>query len=85
MLNKKGEGVTDAGIILSILVFQSIIITGLGFISINTDSQNIDSGLGFSTNIINNITELGFFNLILFTPLIIVLTYLIVKLIRGGG
>ena len=85
-MNKKAQAATDTPIIISIFTFQSFIIVALGFLNITPDNQVIGSDLiNFTQNIVNNISYLGWANTIIFTPLIIAITYIIAKLIRGGG
>ena len=93
MKNKKGQTSTDTPIIISIFTFQIFIIIMLGFLDINTDTKDVGLNadiplighIGFAYNIITNISILGWGNLLLFTPSIIALAYIIAKLIRGGG
>lgn len=86
MINKKGQ--TDSALILIILCFQAFIIVSLGFLD-STDSQityeEHDSFLGFSVNIINNLSLLGWGNTLIFAPIEICIIYIVIKLIRGGG
>lgn len=99
MKYKKAQTSTDTPIILSILVFQAFIIIMLGFLNVNTENNSVDSinanSTGVTTNtpttifnigsIIHSIKILGWFNTILFIPLEVIIGYIIVKLIRGGG
>jgi hypothetical protein len=101
MFFKKAQAGTDTVIILSILSFQTFIILCLGFLSTTqttyVGSDNISFNItGVSTissgnrlfsfgNIISNISELGWGNSLLFTPLLICIGYIVAKLIRGGG
>jgi hypothetical protein len=87
---KKAQTSTDTPIILSILVFQAFIIICLGFLNINnneiTTTTHENTLWGFSiTNIITNISILGWGNLLIFVPIEICIIYIIAKLFRGGG
>lgn len=99
MIFKKAQVSTDTPIILSIFSFQIFIIICLGFLStsqttyISTDNISFNI-TGISTtnnslfsfgNILSNISILKWGNTLLFSPLIICITYIVVKLIRGGG
>ena len=85
---KKAQVSTDTPIVLTILVFQTFVVTALGFLTIAnedvtaTNAKNIFFSFG---NIVNNIAILGWGNALIFAPLIIVLLYILAKLIRGGG
>lgn len=82
LINKRAQ--TDSSIILSILVFQAFIIIALGFLDTTPTTVEV-TGSGFGQNIITNIAALGWFNAILFIPIYVVIGYIILKLIRGGG
>lgn len=84
MFYKKGQTSTDTPIILSIFAFQAFLVVMLGFLNITPETQSV-TGFGFTQNIISNISLLGWGNTILFTPLVVGLGYIILKLIRGGG
>lgn len=84
-MNKKGQTSTDTPIILSILVFQAFIIIMLGFLNVDSNNNDVSVPLFSFDNIITSISELGWFNTIIFAPLIICLGYILAKLIRGGG
>lgn len=93
MFYKKSQVSTDTPIIISIIAFQTLIIVCLGIIQIDPVTETIGKevdilGLGtvgFTYNIINNISYLGWANSLIFTPLIFGLLYIVLKLIRGGG
>jgi len=84
---KNGQVSTDTPILLSIIVFQIFIITCLGFLDISENYvtyQGFGSEtIGFFQNIIINISYLGWGNTLIFLPLIICLSYIIAKFIRG--
>jgi hypothetical protein len=93
MIFKKAQ--SEAGIILSILVFQAFIIVFLGFINITIPYDTEDVGgeisivgiplTSWGSTLINNISVLGWANAIIFAPATLCLTYIIVRLFRGGG
>ena len=87
-MHKKAQ--SEVGVIIFVLVFQIFLITMLGFLNINPETRDIGTFEGvkiieFGTNIVFNIAELGWFNLILFTPLWVTIVYIIIRLVRGGG
>ena len=85
MINKKGQA-NDTAILIGIFVFQAFLIMALRFLNVNTETQEVGSeDISFTSNIVTNIILLGWFNAILFTPLLAGVTYIIAKLIRGGG
>lgn len=86
MKNKKAQVATDTPILLGIIVFQSFVILGLGFLNFSDITQtNSGSELFSFGNIITSISLLGWGNTLIFFPLEIALIYIIAKLIRGGG
>jgi len=92
MKNKKGQSLSDATILLGIIVFQAFIIICLGFLNVeqvnyagNLTSNIVISSFFSLPNIITSITVLGWGNLLIFAPLEVILIYIIAKLIRGGG
>ena len=89
MKNKKGQTSTDTPILLSIVVFQAFILICLGFLDMNENDITLNTYGGgiinFIFNMISNIAVLSWGNLLIFAPLGIALTYIIAKLIRGGG
>jgi hypothetical protein len=82
---KNGQASTDTVIIFSILIFNGFLVLSLGFLNIDYEENNISDVLFSFGNIISNIIELGWGNILLFAPLIICLGYILAKLIRGGG
>lgn len=88
-------GDNDTGLIIGIVAFQAVIIICLGFLQIETESSGYNAtilntglevfNLNFTQNLITNISSLGFANILIFSPLIAGIGYVIVKLIRGGG
>jgi hypothetical protein len=87
-MNKKAQTSTDTPIILSILVFQTFVVLMLGFLNVSSTeivSTNTGNALFSFGNIISNISYLGWGNILIFSPLIICLIYIIAKLVRGGG
>lgn len=89
----KAQTSTDTPIIIAIIAFQTFIILALGFLNINPEEQQVGTNfsiagfdiVNFSQNIITNISELGVFSALLFTPLLVAVFYIVAKLIRGGG
>jgi hypothetical protein len=91
-MNKKAQ--SEAGLLLTLLVFQAVIIVFLGFLELTTEQNEVGTptlNLGlfsvpkFGFNIISNIAQLGWFNLIIFVPISIVVGYIVARIIRGGG
>ena len=86
---------SDTQIIIAIVAFQTFIILSLGFLNVgyvegSQQVTTVDSGVeifnvNFGFNLMTNITALGAFNVLIFSPLLVGVGYIIAKLIRGGG
>ena len=86
---------SDTQILIAIVAFQTFIVLSLGFLNVgyidgaqevttvDTDVEVFNINFGF--NLMNNISALGAFNVLIFSPLIVGVGYIIAKLIRGGG
>ena len=83
--NKKAQ--SEVAILITILAFQIFIITALGFINITPETNSYSEPItGFSfLNIITSISVLGWANILIFSPLISGLVYIVARLVRGGG
>jgi hypothetical protein len=93
MKHKKAQTSTDTPIIIFLVAFQSFIFIALGFLSIDYEQKQVGTTiniLGFdlgtwSFNLVTNVLQLGVWNILIFTPSVVAVAYIIVKLIRGGG
>ena len=88
-MNKKGQ-LTDTVILMSMIIFQSFTVICLGFLNVSENditTTTYDNPIvsSFVVNVISNIGQLGWGNLLIFLPLEVGLIYIIAKLVRGGG
>ena len=81
-MNTKGQS-TDTPILLTIVVFQAFVLICLGFLDVTATTVVADTHLGFSQTVISNLAVLGWGNLLVFTPMLVCIVYIIAKFIRG--